>query len=157
MPDVPVLNGRAPRLGGAKGRAFARFLPKAVDLLTERVPLLKVLREATTKLGKEGGMDRVKADVALLVRFVKAWAREEYRGVPWRTLVYAVGALLYFVSPVDLIPDWIPVLGLTDDVAVVVAVVRAIRKDLDRFARWEAARLGTPLPAPKRRLFRRAA
>lgn len=42
---------------------------------------------------------------------------------PW---VLAVFALLYFISPIDPIPDIIPIAGLLDDVAVVGWVVKTI-------------------------------
>lgn len=48
------------------------------------------------------------------------------------------GAIIYFVTPVDLILDWIPLLGFIDDAAVVVFVIRQIRSDLDKFLEWEA-------------------
>lgn len=44
-----------------------------------------------------------------------------------------VGALLYFISPVDLIPDFIPVAGYIDDAAVVAGVVALLSDLLKRF------------------------
>ena len=125
-------------LGSAERDVFARFLPKAALLLLDRVRLFRILRRTLVKLSGEGGMARVKDDVRGLVRFIAAFASGEYTDVPWRSVVYALGALLYFVSPVDLVPDFIPFFGFTDDVAVVFAVLSAVRKDLTRFERWRA-------------------
>lgn len=41
-----------------------------------------------------------------------------------------VGALVYFACPADLVPDAIPVLGFTDDAAVIAAVIQAVRAHL---------------------------
>ena len=41
-----------------------------------------------------------------------------------------VGALGYFISPFDIIPDLMPVLGYTDDVAVLLAVIKAVSDSL---------------------------
>ena len=48
--------------------------------------------------------------------------------------------LLYLVSPIDIVPDWIPLLGIVDDVVVVSTVMRlmlnrlpaSVRADVDR-------------------------
>lgn len=142
-PDAEVPDASDIPLGRRKRGAFERFLPRAVDMLTDRVRVLRVVKQAYEKLWKnEGGMARAKTDLALLASLVQAWARGDYRDVPWRSLVYAVGALLYFISPIDLIPDFIAGLGFVDDVAVAIAVVKAIRKDLDRYAQWERKQVG---------------
>lgn len=45
-----------------------------------------------------------------------------------KAILAALGALLYGASPIDLIPDLIPILGLTDDVAIIALVVVYIMK-----------------------------
>jgi uncharacterized membrane protein YkvA (DUF1232 family) len=51
-----------------------------------------------------------------------------------------VGAVIYFVSPIDLMPDWFPLSGLIDDAAVLVFVIHQIQTDLGKFQAWEAER-----------------
>jgi uncharacterized membrane protein YkvA (DUF1232 family) len=75
-----------------------------------------------------------------LIRLLRAWARGRYTVVPWRTLVFALAGIIYFLDPLDLIPDPIPVIGYVDDAAVLAFVLRAIRKDLERFLAWEGGR-----------------
>lgn len=81
-----------------------------------------------------------------LLRLVQAWARGEYRAIPWRSLLYGVAALVYFVNPADLIPDVVVGLGLVDDVAVVAAVARMLQSDLERFRLWESTQKSTRRP-----------
>ena len=85
----------------------------------------------------KGALARVFADLGALIRLLKAWAARRYRTVPWRTVSLAIAALLYFVSPLDAMPDFIPGLGLLDDVFIVTWVMRAIQKDLEKFRVWE--------------------
>ena len=40
------------------------------------------------------------------------------------------GALVYFISPVDAIPDVIPALGYTDDLAVIAGTIKAVSMHL---------------------------
>ena len=78
------------------------------------------------------------ADAGALFRMIRACAKRTYSATPWESLVLAVAALVYFVSPIDLIPDPIPVIGYIDDAAVIAFVALSIRSDLDNFRKWEA-------------------
>ncbi|MFW6062168.1 MAG: YkvA family protein [Planctomycetota bacterium] len=72
-----------------------------------------------------------------LIRLVRAWARGDYRQVRFRTIVLAVAALLYFLNPFDVIPDFLGGLGLLDDVTVLTAVLGAVQRDVEQFLLWE--------------------
>jgi uncharacterized membrane protein YkvA (DUF1232 family) len=76
-------------------------------------------------------------DLQSLARLVRAWARGEYRAVPWRSLAVVIGALVYFVNPFDAVPDFLPGLGLVDDATLIALLVGSIRGDLQNFAAWE--------------------
>jgi uncharacterized membrane protein YkvA (DUF1232 family) len=78
-------------------------------------------------------------DIGNLGRLVGAWAAGEYTRIPWRTIAAATAALAYFVDPLDLIPDAVPLAGFLDDAAVISMVVASIRRDIERFQRWEAS------------------
>lgn len=56
------------------------------------------------------------------------WEQAKSPEVPFRLKVVIVGALLYLVLPLDVITDAIPGLGLLDDMAVILAVVRESSK-----------------------------
>ncbi len=75
----------------------------------------------------------------MLIRLTKAFAKGEYRQVPWKSVVLAAVGLLYFVTPIDLIPDVIVGTGFLDDAIVVAYVLKAIRDDLSKFEDWEAS------------------
>lgn len=48
-------------------------------------------------------------------------------GTPTRVRALVVGAIAYFVMPIDGIPDILPMIGFTDDAAVIAATIAAIR------------------------------
>lgn len=102
---------------------------------------MRLVLHASRRLAhREAALVQVRGELQTLLRMVHAWARREYRVVPWRSLLYAAAALAYFVNPADLLPDALLGLGLVDDVAVIAAVARAIQADLERFRQWEALR-----------------
>ena len=53
--------------------------------------------------------------------------------VHWIKKVLVVSALVYFILPVDVIPDFTPIVGYTDDAAVIAAVVKTLRKSLAKY------------------------
>ncbi|SHG71572.1 Protein of unknown function [Salegentibacter echinorum] len=72
-----------------------------------------------------------------LFSLLKDWYHGQYKDVPWMVISAAGGALLYVLSPIDLIPDFIPVIGYLDDAAVFAACLKYIRKDLDKYREWK--------------------
>ena len=48
------------------------------------------------------------------------------RNTPTHVRVALIGALLYFISPLDLIPDVLPIVGMTDDAAVVAGAIKLV-------------------------------
>lgn len=48
-----------------------------------------------------------------------------------------IGAIMYFVMPVDAIPDWIAVLGFTDDAAVITFTLKQVKGDIEKFLEWK--------------------
>ena len=71
--------------------------------------------------------------VGLLYEMLRDVIKRDY-SIPWPSVGILVATLAYVISPFDLIPDFIPVLGWTDDAAVVAAAVRIIQSDLLSYA-----------------------
>jgi len=70
-------------------------------------------------------------------RLLKAWASGRYRIMPWLSLFVLLLVAAYAINPFDFIPDWLPVIGVIDDAAMVTFLVRSLRKDIEKFREWE--------------------
>ena len=79
--------------------------------------------------------------VKLLYELIRAYVDGSYREVPWASIAMAVAATVYFLSPIDLIPDALPVIGLLDDALVVRFTLSAIQSDLREFCAWKGYEL----------------
>ncbi|MBE0611753.1 MAG: DUF1232 domain-containing protein [Dehalococcoidia bacterium] len=79
------------------------------------------------------------------IRFGRALLRDRVIGRGPRLVLIALVA--YLVSPLDLVPDFIPVLGQADDIAVVIATVALLILLIPR-DRFEAALLEAEQPRP---------
>ncbi len=82
-------------------------------------------------------MASIKDKFFVLGRLIKAYALGKYRQIPWKTILLIVAAIIYFVNPLDLIPDLVPLTGLTDDFAVLVWVYNSVSSEIDKFVAWE--------------------
>ncbi len=79
----------------------------------------------------------VKEKLSVFARLATAYVNGRYRAVSWKSMLIVLGALIYFVSPLDFIPDVIPVAGLTDDFSILLWVYSTVRHEVDKFTAWE--------------------
>lgn len=120
-------------------------MAKAVEIAGRPSRLLSLLPKLALKL-KEANWSNVNGTAAkdrffVLGRLIKAYALGQYRDVPWRTILLIVAAVIYFVNPLDLIPDIIPLTGLTDDFAVLLWVYNSVSNEIEKFLAWEKAQI----------------
>ncbi len=115
---------------------FFRYLPIAQRVLARgRLPMV-LLAVARKRSARGGLMKGLREDLGLLQALCVAWWRGEYRAISRPALIAAVAGLLYFLSPMDAIPDWIPGLGFIDDLAVLGWVMRKWSGELQAFRDW---------------------
>jgi len=100
----------------------------------------EALKKAVAKEEKKGPLYDVWNTLMAMIRLFQAYIHRDYTRIPWGSIVLIVVAIIYFVSPFDLIPDWIPLAGFIDDTAVIAFVINQIKNDLDNFLRWEAVK-----------------
>ncbi|WBA43337.1 YkvA family protein [Hymenobacter canadensis] len=125
----------------SKNAVFSVFLNRAGKLLGRPFKVVLVLNEVANKLAsKESGDNKFKQvfDVGrTLVRLVRNYVSGDYRQVETSTVVSALGVLLYTLSPVDLVPDFIPVVGFLDDLALISWFIEKFQGEILRFREWE--------------------
>ena len=98
----------------------------------------RLLTAASAALrGRGGALGAVRRDAQALARMGREAVAGRYRALPKRSLVAIIAGLLYFLDPLDMIPDFLPFFGFADDAAVLLWVATRVRKDLDAFLQWE--------------------
>jgi len=121
--------------------AVERSKSKAEDYLKDPEKSKHLLDEAMKKAKNKEKISGPLADLwenlKTVFRLLQAYFSKQYTTIPWGTIVLLVGAVIYFVSPLDLMPDWFPLAGFIDDAAVLVFVLRQINADLQHFLAWE--------------------
>ena len=111
---------------------------RAEGLVRNPKELLRLLTLAERQLAKieAGPLTPLKKDLQTLLRMLQAYGEGRYRNVSKKNLALAGLGLLYLVSPLDLLPDFIPG-GFADDAAVIGFIVRKVRTELVGFEAWE--------------------
>ena len=105
----------------------------------DRTDVKYVLDKALTKAQDllHSGEDWVASlgqPVTLLFTLLKDWWNGTYE-IPWTSVAAITAALLYFINPFDLIPDFIPLAGFLDDAVVVALCLKMVQTDLRKYAK----------------------
>jgi len=123
---------------------FKKFIGVAEGYIRQPTRLKSLLTDAYKKASEKNDVGTLAHEawetLQTMFRLIKASISGEYTGVPTSTVAAAVAVLIYFISPIDLIPDFIPVLGLLDDVALVAWFSTTLKHEMDRFHEWELTR-----------------
>ena len=89
------------------------------------------------RLAKENGfLQQYWQDIKTSFALLKDWYMGNYTKIPFRMVASIAGAMLYLVSPLDVVPDWVPFGGLLDDALVLAAIFALSRSDLDEYLAW---------------------
>jgi uncharacterized membrane protein YkvA (DUF1232 family) len=119
-------------------QALLRGVGRAEELVRNPKEFLRLLELAERRLDRidAGRMTPLKQDLQTLLRLLHASGEGRYRELSTKNLLLAAAGIAYLVSPLDVIPDFLPG-GFADDAAVVAFVIRTLRGELAAFERWE--------------------
>lgn len=121
---------------GKKG--FRPYEEKAKKYLNDKQKSLDLLNTALSKANtNRGALGETWEKFQLLFGVFKDWINGSYKEMPTRSLLMIVLGIVYFVSPIDGIFDYIPFAGLVDDAAVAGFVISQVGTDLERYKLWK--------------------
>lgn len=75
--------------------------------------------------------------IHLLFSLVKDWLSGGYKDISRSAILLILAGLIYFVSPIDLIPDWLVGLGFADDIAFLAMIINQLDKELIKYKSWK--------------------
>ncbi|GAA4002147.1 hypothetical protein GCM10022408_11850 [Hymenobacter fastidiosus] len=120
---------------------FKKFLGRAEEYIKKPTRLKQLLTDAYQKASDKKDVGSLAHEawetMQTLFRLIRSSVAGEYTGLPTPTILAAIAVVLYFLSPIDLISDFIPVLGLLDDIALVAWFSSTVKDELEKFAEWE--------------------
>lgn len=119
---------------------FKEALIKGEDIIQkDSLGLLNLIKRALQKVTETAANSNLTVVkllnhyVVLFSQLIKAYIQGTYRKLPAIALAKIAAVLIYFISPFDFIPDVLPIIGFTDDLALVLWVGKSIKNELDEF------------------------
>ncbi len=119
---------------------FRSSLGKAGRISRNSASLLNLLRNVlhkTQELGMGGVFDLIRVKITTMGSLLKSYASGEYRDVELKNLVIMIASLVYFLLPLDLLPDILPILGYADDVALLTFVLKTVSEEIEKYELWK--------------------
>lgn len=127
-----------------KSKSFQQAVRKAAGLAKDPDKISDLINSVTDKMSDmDENKKRVNGfleKIRTFLRMLRAYISGEYRQIPWKSLLMIIGSLLYFLMPLDLIPDFIPVTGLADDISIIFLVFNSINEDIEAFLEYEQSK-----------------
>ena len=125
-------------------KEFNKSKNKAESLIKDKDKVKDVLDKATKKANKMkksdgtmGPIEKIWDTLQLMFGITKDWMTGKYKDVPIGSMIAIIAGLIYFLSPIDVIPDFIPVIGYLDDVLVIGLVAAQVDSDLQKYKKWK--------------------
>ena len=115
---------------------FDKSKEKAKKLLEDEDKMDRFLERLEKKLKHIPVVGGILSEIPTLISLVKAFIQKKYLEIPIGSVIAIVGALIYFLSSVDLIPDLLPAIGLADDAAVLTLAFKLVHDDVVEFKAW---------------------
>lgn len=124
-------------------KAKSLFGKQVQALASQELKVRELLSNVGKKIAKVGENPRVKMviePISIFIRMVKAHFAGTHK-LSGSTLGLLLLALIYFLSPIDLIPDFLGFMGFADDISVILAVYAKIKNEVEGFLEWEKSHL----------------
>ncbi|RMA93078.1 YkvA family protein [Hydrogenothermus marinus] len=122
----------------SKDDAKKELLERAKNITEEDLEKVLQKQEEIRKKFETGGpLGRYIDDVKLLFSLIKDYFNGSYRKIPWFSIAAIIAALFYVLNPIDVIPDFIPVIGYLDDLAVMAVCLNFVEQDLHKYKKWK--------------------
>jgi ADP-ribosyl-[dinitrogen reductase] hydrolase len=115
-----------------KSKIYRDKIKEADLALDNKNYISKILTRFLIKIKKSQKTQKLKG-LSASIDLLKSWAKGDYKEVPRKSLLYLISGILYFLTPIDAIPDVLFFIGFIDDVAVLGLVLNSIKDELEKF------------------------
>ena len=115
---------------------FEQGFNDAKEYLEDEDKMEKLLRRLEAKLKKVPLVGERISNIPILVSLLRSYVKKEYTEVPLGTILAVISCLVYWLAPIDIIPDFLGAFGYTDDAIVTGIALSLINSDLVEYIEW---------------------
>ena len=114
---------------------------KAEELIKDKHKTEETIDEAIKKVNKveeeKGIFDKIWDELSFMFSMAKDWITGKYKDVSFTTMITILGGIIYFLSPIDIIPDFIPIIGYLDDLYILSTVIDRVKEEIEKYKLWK--------------------
>ena len=77
--------------------------------------------------------------IPVIIRMIKSIMGKGGYKPQFKNIILPGLVLVYLISPLDIIPDWLPVIGVFDDLALLAFAIPMLIAEAEKFVQWEAS------------------
>ncbi|MGC3873587.1 YkvA family protein [Halomonas sp. GXIMD04776] len=97
---------------------------------------------------RTGALSRMGRALRLFAPMCADVIKGRYRPVPWSAFMWMALAFVYLISPLDLIPEALLLIGMVDDVVIVGWMLHKVDGSLEDYRRWKGVDADPPMQNP---------
>ena len=120
-------------------KVLKKLNPKAKEIAKNEQKRETLFAKAINKiprLKKGGVITNTIESFKWLIKMLKAYFKGEYKEINFESILIILAAVIYFVNPLDFLPDILPG-GVIDDAAVLTFAIKTVSSDIERFKQWK--------------------
>ena len=117
-------------------KALKKRENKAKKYLNNPTKLANFVNNVDYKSHDVSKIRKYVANIKQMTALIRDVINGNYKNIPIGSLVSIIAALIYFLSPIDIIPDVVPIIGYIDDVTIIATCLSYVKDDLNRYIEW---------------------
>lgn len=130
IPAAFVLRGKEMQIWKNRAKEYVDNPAKAGGLLSKAA-------KKTEEAKNNDSLRKIWHNIHLLFSMVRDWVNGDYPMISKKAVATIIAGIIYFVSPIDLVPDWLIGAGLVDDAAVLGLIINQLDKEIKRYKEWK--------------------
>lgn len=109
-----------------------QWLSKAGEYIRTPEKIQKLIPEIKDYIAKNG-LKEIKDKVYLIIDYLKDVSSGKYQDYSGKSLLMFVAGMIYLLTPLDVVPDILPMMGFADDAAVIAWLFKEMNEELDKY------------------------